>query len=507
MNYFLAALPILVVLALMLFLRWGGQRAGPAGWLAGLLVAWLAFGLNWPVLWVSQLKGFILSLFVLLILWPALLLYNVVDASGGIRAIAQGLERWVGSRGLLLVVLAWAFSGLLEGLAGFGLPIAIVAPMLVGLGVPAVQAVAAVAVGHAWSVTFGDMSVVFQTLAAIVDLPQAGLAPLAALFLGAACVACGVSAALILRQARHIPLVIGLGCLMALVQYGLAVSPLLPLAALGAGLVGVLGAILFARLRRGGRSPAENHVQPPSPLPRPLLAGMGAYLLLTALLATLYLAPGLYSSWSRFALQVQFPRVVTALGEVIPAAAGQAIRPLVHPGTTIALVALLSILAFRALGLLPQEGTRRALGRTWRAAAPVSAGIFSMVGLAALMDHCGMTLLLAQGLSAALGGFFPLVSPLVGVLGAFATGSNNNSNVLFAPLQHSAALLLGMDPRLLLAAQTTGGALGSMIAPAKIIVGCSTAGILGRDGEVLKVTLPYCLAICAALGLLALILA
>src|SRR5919197_1415596 len=116
MQYSLAALPILFVLALMLLLRWGGQRAGPAGWLAGIVVAALAFGLTPQVLWVSQAKGFLLSLYVLAVLWPALLLYNVVNQAGGIRALAQILERAITDRPLLLVVLAWAFSGVLEGL-------------------------------------------------------------------------------------------------------------------------------------------------------------------------------------------------------------------------------------------------------------------------------------------------------------------------------------------------------------------------------------------------------
>jgi lactate permease len=98
------------------------------------------------------------------------------------------------------------------------------------------------------------------------------------------------------------------------------------------------------------------------------------------------------------------------------------------------------------------------------------------------------------------------VSPLVGILGAFATGSNNNSNVLFAPLQKSAALLLAIDPRLLISAQTAGGALGSMLAPAKIIVGCSTVGLNGREGEVLRKTLAYGLVIGLCLGGLAWVL-
>jgi lactate permease len=106
-----------------------------------------------------------------------------------------------------------------------------------------------------------------------------------------------------------------------------------------------------------------------------------------------------------------------------------------------------------------------------------------------------------------MGAGFPLVSPLVGILGAFATGSNNNSNVLFAPLQKSIAALLAIDPRLLLAAQTAGGALGSMIAPAKIAVGCSTVGLKGCEGDVLRRTLFYGLGIGLLLGGLALVFA
>ena len=504
MNYFLAALPILTVLGLMIFLRWSGLRAGAAGWAAGLLIGLLFFGLNWPVLWVSQLKGLFLALFVLAILWPALLLYKIVDLSGGIGAIAHALEEWVGERGLLLILLAWAFSGVLEGLAGFGLPIAIAAPMLVGLGVPAVQAVAAAAVGHAWSVTFGDMSVVFQTLSAITGRPQAELAPLAALFLGAACIGCGLGAAAILKQKRHFPVVIGIGLLMGGVQYGLAITPLVPLAVILAGLAGIAGILVYARLTHARPTPKG---VPDKKQNSAMLAGLGSYGLLTALLGLLFMTPGIYDTLKQLTWQMHFPEVVTRTGNLIPAAAGTAFRPLVHPGLYILLVAVLSgaVLVFTKI-ITPRQ-IPAALRSTWKSAAPVSAGIIFMVALSSLMDHTGMTYLLAQGLSSAMGSFFPLISPLVGVLGAFATGSNNNSNVLFAPLQNSAAVLLSIDPRILLAAQTSGGALGSMIAPAKIIVGCSTTAILGKDGEVLRQTIPYCIGICLLLGLLAWIIA
>jgi lactate permease len=502
-KYFLAALPILTLLGLMIGPRWGAHKAGPASLLSGILVAVLAFGLTLDVLWVSQARGLLLSLYVLAVLWPALLLYNIVDRSGGIRAIAGGLQQTISDRGLLLVLLAWAFSAFLEGLAGFGLPVAVVSPMLVALGVEPVLAVATVAVGHAWSVTFGDMGVIFGTLTGVVKMDPAFLAPAAALGLGAACLLCGIAAARVLGQVRLWLLVVGLGGLMAAVQYGLAVSGLYPIAAMLAGLAGMLGGILVARLK-------DRMVKPQAAKPAisPALTGALASYGGLALVMTVVAWPGpLRSLLFPTLWQPRFPGVATLSGFITPAGTGQAFRPFVHPGMWIFLAALFTYAAYRRVALCAPGDMRASLRATWRSAAPASLGIIATVGLSTLMEHTGMTQLLAEGLAALMGAAFPLVSPLVGMLGAFATGSNNNSNVLFAPLQNNIAGLLKIDARLLLAAQTAGGALGSMIAPAKITVGCSTVGMQGREGDVLRRTLPYGLGIGLLLGALALIFA
>jgi lactate permease len=377
--------------------------------------------------------------------------------------------------------------------------------MLVALGVDPIISVAAVAVGHAWSVTFGDMGVIFQTLTGVVKLDPAYLAPSAALMLGAACLLCGFAAARILRQGRLWLRVLGLGLLMAVVQYGLAVSGLTPLAALGAGLAGILGGILMGR-QAAHMAPEWSTLEKQVFSP-PLAGALASYGGL-ALLMTAIAWPGpLRGLLFPVLWQMQFPEVATLNGFITPAGTGQAFRPFVHPGTAIFLAALLSYAIYRRACLCAPgdlAGTARA---TWRSAYPASVGIITTVGLSTLMDHTGMTQLLAQGLAALMGASFPLVSPLVGILGAFATGSNNNSNVLFAPLQKSIAGLLTIDPRLLLAAQTAGGALGSMIAPAKITVGCSTVGLKGREGDVLRQTLFYGLGIGLLLGGLALLFA
>jgi lactate permease len=103
-----------------------------------------------------------------------------------------------------------------------------------------------------------------------------------------------------------------------------------------------------------------------------------------------------------------------------------------------------------------------------------------------------MTNLLAQGLSQGFGKeFYPVVAPFIGALGAFITGSNNNSNVLFAILQQNTAQMLGLSIPLILGAQTAGASLGSIFAPAKIIVGCSTVGLGSKEGMVMGRILVY----------------
>jgi lactate permease len=71
------------------------------------------------------------------------------------------------------------------------------------------------------------------------------------------------------------------------------------------------------------------------------------------------------------------------------------------------------------------------------------------------------------------------------------TGSNTNSNVVFGALQLRTAHLLGYSAALILAGQTAGAALASVLAPTKVVVGASTAGMAGREGEVMRKLVAY----------------
>jgi lactate permease len=117
------------------------------------------------------------------------------------------------------------------------------------------------------------------------------------------------------------------------------------------------------------------------------------------------------------------------------------------------------------------------------------------------MTHAGMTDALASGLAQWVASVFPFVSTWIGALGAFITGSNTNSNLIFAALQQRTAELLHYDPARILAAQTTGGAIGSVISPTKIVVGASTTHLADQEGIILRALLPRIAALlfCVAL--------
>ena len=495
MSYFYAALPILLVLALMLFLRRGSHEAGFGGWLAGIAVAFFFFGLNWSLLWVSQLKALLLSVNVLTVLWPALLMYHIVDKAGGVRAIAYALQEMIPEPGWLLVVLAWMLSALVENLAGFGLPIAIIAPMLILLGVVPVRAVAAAAIGHSWAVSLGGMALAFRTMTDITGMNENEVFPLAALLLGVTVLLTGLASAFVLKQLHYWKRILLLALAVALTQFFIGLTGVIPLSSFTAAIVGVGGGLLLSRRPPGQKIRASASPQ--------LQAGLLSYGVLFGSILIVSIIKPFNQLLAGVRLTSWFPQVATSDGFVTAAGPGFIFKPFTHPGVWILFSAVVAALVLPRLTHSGNAHLMESLTATWHSALPASLGTIFMIGLSSLMEHSGMTQLIAQGLSRAFGSFYPLVAPLVGSLGAFATGSNTNSNILFGQMQKGVAALLAISPLVLLAAQTTGGALGSMIAPAKLAVGGSTNTMKGKEGEVLRLTLPIGLGCTLFIGLLA----
>ena len=103
-KWVLAFTPIMAVLFLMIFRNWSGARAGAAGWFVAIFVATLVFGAHPKLLAFSQMKGVLLSLNVLYIIWAALFLYHIVNETGSIEAIGMGIKRFSGDKSIQILI-------------------------------------------------------------------------------------------------------------------------------------------------------------------------------------------------------------------------------------------------------------------------------------------------------------------------------------------------------------------------------------------------------------------
>ena len=498
-KWIFALSPIAVVLVLMIGFNWSGGRAGAAGWMTALIVSVLFFGAHPMLLAYSQMRGVLLSLNVLYIIWMALLLYHVVNETGAIAAIGAGIQRFSGDRTIQILIFGWIFSSFLQGVAGYDVPIAVAAPLLLGMGFSPVVAVAVPAIGHCWSVTFGSMGASFQAMMAVTGLGANELAPWSAVFLGLAAYLCGLFCVHVYggwKMVRHgLPALLIVGTTMAGVQYFLATSGMWTLGGFGASLAGLGVCLAVARLKIYNMSETQD-----IPLKMGLGWALSAYVILIVVVSAGVMIPAVKSFLGQVKLSLPFPEITSGKGWVVPAGNGKGINVFGHGGALLGYASVISFLVYRAKGFYGSGALKQILSKTIKSGVPTSLGIVSMVGFALIMDHCGMIYLLAEGISRTFGKAYPFFAPWIGLLGAFMTGSNTNSNVVFGVLQQETAALAGISAAVILAAQTTGGALGSMIAPAKILVGCSTVGLSGKEGPVLHATLKYGLIITAIFG-------
>ncbi|HET7011860.1 MAG TPA: L-lactate permease [Anaerolineales bacterium] len=474
LSWLLASLPVLLLVGLMIGLRWGAARAGPAGWLAAAAVAVLAFGAGTDLLAVAQAKAFFQSLDVLLIVSSAYLLYRVVDEAGGVTALAVALPRVTPDRGLQALLIGWAYASFLQGVGGFGVPVVVTAPILAGLGFGPIVSVVAPSVGHAWSVTFGSLGSSFQAMMSATGIAGEVLAAPAAILLGILGLGCGAGVAWIAvgrGELRRLAVpIVAMGVVMSAVQYALAVNRLWNIAGFGGGLAGLAVGLLLAR---GVASRRDSGVG--EPINRGDLAlALAGYAALVVITFSIVLIQPLSRALSFVSLQAEFPATVTRLGFQIAAEPGKAIVLFRHAGAALTYSALAAYAVYAAAGRFRSGAAGRILKTTAQGILPSWVGISAMLSMASIMTHAGMTEAIAGGLASAAGPAFSLVAPWMGALGAFISGSNTSSNLLFGMLQRRTAEMLGMSVAWILAGQTAGAAVGSVVSPAKVVVGTAS---------------------------------
>src|SRR5947209_18314905 len=172
LSFLVGLIPILVVLILLGMLRRPAWQAALAGLVVGFLIAITVWQMPISLAVSSTLNGFVFALLpVMWIVWNAMWLYNVAVRSGKFDLF----RRWMvynvpPDKRILLILIGFCFGAVLEGIAGFGTPVAIGSALLVALGFPALEAVTLTLIFDTTPVAFGALGVPITTLASVTGL-------------------------------------------------------------------------------------------------------------------------------------------------------------------------------------------------------------------------------------------------------------------------------------------------------------------------------------------------
>ncbi len=315
--FILAIFPILVILVLMVGFRWKASRAGGVGYIVALMISWIWFGIDLETLAYAHAKSFFLIMDVLLIIWTAFLLYRVVAEAGGIEVLSNTLPYLTSDKGMQALLIGWIFASFLQGVGGFGVPTAVIAPILVGLGFSPLNAVVIPSLGHTWAVTFGSLGASFNAMMAATGLGWDVLAPSAGIFLGITGLLVGIAVAWVVggwKTLRRLWIpILAIAAGMSTSQYLTATIGLWNIGGLMGGTAGLIIGVPLAWFFRGKNNTSGKINW------RQLLISLAGYGVLVILTLIIQLVPTVNAILGQVKFGFDFPETITAAGYVVPA--------------------------------------------------------------------------------------------------------------------------------------------------------------------------------------------
>ena len=504
LSFGAAVIPIAVALIMLGVLRRPAWQASLAGLLVGLVMAVAVWGMPLGMAFNSVAAGMALALLpVMWIVFSALLLYNVAVKSGRFEQFRQWmLDHLPDDRRLVLLVVAFSFGCLLEGIAGFGTPVAITSALLIGLGFPAIEALTYTLIFNTAPVAFGALGVPITVLGAVTSMHPDTLGamvgrqlPLFALLLPFYVV--GMYGGL-KSIAKLWPALLVSGGSFAVTQFVTSNYISYQLTDVLASLVSLIATVGFLKVWRPEPDPAYAVVRSQAAARGSARVGYGGWmpwLVVTAVVIawvnlklfligdTKVLWPGLNNA----VFITLYHKPYMALWDVQPLGTGTAI-----------LLATLITVVWTRTGLRDLIGC---VAKTWQQTWLAILTVMMIIGLAFLLNYSGMSYTLGLGV-ASVGALFPLVSAFLGWIAVFLSGSDTSGNALFGNLQVVAARQLNLSPVLMAASNSSGGVMGKMISPQNIATGVTTTQLKGKEGVVFARTFWHSVLLTALLGLL-----
>jgi lactate permease len=507
LSFVVASLPILTVLVLLGVLRRPAWQASLAGLIVGFVIAIAIWSLPVGLAFDAVFNGIVFALWpVMWIVVNALLLYNVAVRSGRFELFRAWLiANLPDDRRIILVVIGFCFGALLEGIAGFGTPVAITSSLLIMVGFPALEALVFVLIFNTAPVAFGALGVPVAVLGAVTGLPPVALGamigrqlPIIALILPFYVMGLYGGA----RSIRALwPVLLVAGASFAVSQFVASNYLDYSLTDVLASLGSLVVTLLFLQIWRPAPDP-EFAVKKTTPASQsagasaPAWQGWLPWIVVSIVVIV-------WTSFKIFAIGqmgIHWPGLDNAISITLynnkPYAAVWVFQPLAT-GTAILLAAILTAALFR----LSPKAFLACVEDTFRQVWIAIITVCCIVGLAYLMNYAGLAYTLGLGV-ASTGGLFVLLSPFLGWIAVFLSGSDTSGNALFGNLQVVASKQLGLNPLLFAATNSSGGVMGKMISPQNIATGVSVTDLKGQEGLVFARTFVHSVVFTILLGLL-----
>ena len=522
--------PILLAAILLVGLRWPAKRAMPLVFIVTATIAIYLWEMSFNRVLASTLQGLVITAGVLWIIFGAILLLNTLKHSGAIQAIRAGFITISPDRRIQASIIAWLFGCFIEGASGFGTPAAIIAPLLVAIGFPAMAAVMLGMLVQSTPVSFGAVgtpivigitsgldneAVSAQLLANGSDWNSYLQLITSQVAIIHAIVGTVIPFIMVLMLTRFfgkekswkagfavLPFAIfaGLAFTIPYALTGIFLGPEFP--SLLGGLIGLAIVTTAARFNfltpktTWDFAPAKEwpsewlgsiEMKMDSLTSKPMSSWLAwlPYVLVGALLVISRIFPSVGNAMK--AVVLKFPNI---LGE---AGINADFMPLYLPGGILVFVACSAFFLHR----MQWQNFRAAVSESSRILLGAGFVLLFTIPMVRILINSGvnaadipsMPIAMARFIADSVGEIYPLLAPSIGALGAFIAGSNTISNMMFSQFQFGVAENLGISTALILAGQAIGAAAGNMIAIHNVVAASATVGLLGQEGATIRKTI------------------
>jgi lactate permease len=521
-----ASLPLFVLLIGIPLLMKPAYKVAIIAWAVTVLAAIFFFGFPAQVTLLAALQGGLTGIFpIMYIPFGALVVYNTLKVTGWMDKMQGAMGNLTIDRRAQALLIAFGFGAFLEGICGFGAPVAIPASILVGLGYNPMMAALVCLVANTGPVPFGSLAIPTVTLAKTTGLDLMLLSRMTGRFM--APLAFIMAFATVYAMSKGKGVKGSLGCIIV-TGLSFSLTEFLVSNFVGAELTVILASLVcltctavYLKFQKNvepwlfeGESMTE--AKPKAFHPTELFLSWLPYLLLAVLVIAVNLNGtkgyfnGANAGWQWMLLKAQ----IYNPGKLYTFAWLQT------PGS---IMLISGLIACPFLGI-KYEVFGEQVGKTFKQMIPSFIAVACILSISEVMNmalpiidpktklavwgvigtkQISMVATLANSIISVVSRqVYPALAPIFGTIGVFLTGSNTSSNALFGNLQKLTAQGMGLSEILMASAGNAGSVAGKMISPQSIVIAATAVGLAGKEGLIMRQTIKYTIPFIILVGLM-----